>query len=308
MGMVNFNPVKNAVSNATSYLNKIFKSAPAQTPQQNSSDLTGSLPGLQTGLPGYGYNPYQVQTGDTFESIAKKNNMDPSHIQAANNGMLVPPPKGSYINIPNNYNVDQRNRTYGQTNYASMLNNPALGAGSAPVGQLDPGMVVRSRDDLQAMVTSIQNSTDAPNLIPGQVLGQLTINGAPATAQAMQANGYTYNQATGNWVKGTTQAETNATLMGGTGNGGSAEFNNTGFMQRYNALGTPFLQQKRWDPSTHRFVSIGRLIKQGKLDLRGHTHKGKSHGGNQQVAQPVNNANPGSNGPNTVLGLHLGSG
>jgi hypothetical protein len=38
----------------------------------------------------------------------------------------------------------------------------------------------------------------------------------------------------------------------------------------------PFLQQQRWDPEAKKYVSIGRLLKQGKLDLQGNWHpKGK---------------------------------
>jgi LysM repeat protein len=130
---------------------------------QYKTDQPATLGGLQP-VPGYSYTPYQIKASDTFASIASSTGFDVPAIQAANNGMIIPPPKGTYINLP-----------------------------------------------------------------------------------------------------GTVSTETART--------GSAEFMNTQFMKDYAARGTDFLNQKRWDTKTKKFVKIGDLIRQGRLDLRtGHLY------------------------------------
>ncbi len=61
---------------------------------------------------------------------------------------------------------------------------------------------------------------------------------------------------------------------------GSAEFMNTGFMQEYAANGTPFEKQLRWDEDRKKYVQIGKLIAEGKLDNR--TGKMRRGGGNRR--------------------------
>ena len=269
----------------------------------------------------YGYSPYQITQGDTFEALAKKNNMGVDQIQAANGGMMVPPPKGSFINIPQ---IAQAQADYYNHPAAAQL-SPDQHMQQLISQGVPPGiaaMVARAQAEhaaktpagaganyfntgLAEMVANIQNSTEAPTNVPAQILSQLTINGVPATPQSMQANGYEFNQATQSWVlKGSQAAQGMLTTGAGTG---SAEFMNTGFMQRYAALGTPFLNQKRWDPSTKKFVSIGKLIRQGKLDLQGHTHRGKKKN-NAPAPVAVAPASNAGGTPGTVLDLHLGSG
>jgi len=273
----------------------------------------------------YGYSPYQIQTADTFETIAQKNNLTAQHLQAANNGMAVPPPKGSMINIPRPGFSAQAQADYYNHPAAAQL-SPDQHMQQLISQGVPPGiaaMVVRAqaehlaqgagqtqfRDrgvplDFYNVVKDIQNSTEAPTNVPANVLSALTINGQAATPQSMIDNGYTFNQATQSWVLGGAQAAGSVTTGAGTG---SAEFMNTGFMQRYAEKGTPFLQQKRWDPSTKKFVSIGKLIRQGKLDLQGRTHKGKkkNNGPAPVTVAPASNA---GGAPSTVLDLHLGSG
>jgi hypothetical protein len=41
------------------------------------------------------------------------------------------------------------------------------------------------------------------------------------------------------------------------------------------ATGGDLLKELRWDPSKKKYVQVGTLLKQGKLDLKGRTHKGK---------------------------------
>ncbi len=301
MGMTGYNPLKNAAST----LKSLFKNAPAQTPQQ----MTNDLPGMQQGIPGYANNPYQVQTGDTFESIATKNNTTAAQLQAANNGMAVPPPKGSFIDVPKLAQAQSdfynKSKYYDSEKFGAPITSPQLAANNPSGYATNSFTGPNGQVNTAELIANIQNSPEAPTTVPAGVLSSLMINGAPATPQAMQANGYQFNQATQSWVlKGSAAA----TGMVSTGAGtGSPEFMNTGFMQRYAAQGTPFLQQKRWDPTTKKFVSIGKLIKQGKLDLQGHTHKGKKKGpGPAPVVATA--ASQGGGTPGTVLDLHLGSG
>jgi len=245
--------------------------------------------------------------------------MGVDQIQAANGGMMVPPPKGSFINIPK---IAQAQADYYNHPEAAQLSPyqhmQQLISQGVPSGIA--AMVVRAQAEHAAktpagaganyfntgmaeMVASIQNSPNPTN-VPSVALAHLTMkDGQPATPQAMIDNGYTFNQATQSWVlRGTQAAQGMLTTGAGTG---SAEFMNTGFMQRYAAKGTPFLQQKRFYKG--KFVPIGKLIRMGVLDLQGHMHRGKKKGRTQQVVQPVQATNAGGT-PSTVLDLHLGSG
>jgi hypothetical protein len=53
----------------------------------------------------------------------------------------------------------------------------------------------------------------------------------------------------------------------------NSDYANTRAAQEYAKNGTPFLDQMRWDPQRKKYVSLGRLIKQGKLDIRGNWRK-----------------------------------
>lgn len=46
----------------------------------------------------------------------------------------------------------------------------------------------------------------------------------------------------------------------------STDFTNTGFYQQYQAQGTSFENQLRWDPERKQYIKIGRLINEGRLD------------------------------------------
>jgi hypothetical protein len=59
----------------------------------------------------------------------------------------------------------------------------------------------------------------------------------------------------------------------------NTDYANTKAAQYYAAAGTPFLQQQRWDPQARRYVSLGKLLKQGKLDLQGNWHRRRRGGG-----------------------------
>jgi hypothetical protein len=54
----------------------------------------------------------------------------------------------------------------------------------------------------------------------------------------------------------------------GSSAGGNSEFMNTRFMQENQERGTGFYDQLRWDPQRKKYVKIGDLIRQGRLDVR----------------------------------------
>ena len=280
---------------------------------------SGNVPyGLQK-IEGYNYDPYQIANGDTFETIAKKNNMSVAQIQAANNGMLVPPPKGHMINLPRPGFAAQAQADYYNHPAAAQLSPDqhmqelikqgvpsgiaAMVARAQAEYAAQGGAQTQFRDrgvplDFYNVVKDIQNSPNPTN-VPSVALAHLTMkDGQPATPQAMIDNGYTFNQATQSWVLGGSQAALGA--------GGGKRLSDFGSYQEFAAENKNFLNQKRWDPSTKKFVSIGRLIRQGKLDLQGRTHRGKKkHNGPAPVAPVAANA---GGTPSTVLDLHLGSG
>lgn len=59
----------------------------------------------------------------------------------------------------------------------------------------------------------------------------------------------------------------------------NTDYANTKAAQYYAAAGTPFLQQQRWDPQRKRYVSLDKLLRQGKLDLQGNWHRRRRGGG-----------------------------
>lgn len=312
MGMASFNPWKDVAGKAANYLKSIYgNSTRNQSGQSLAQPVTDNSLGANLHLPGYNYNPYQIQSSDTFASIAEKNNTTEQALRAANNGMAVPPPKGSFINVPMplaqqtaysasnlNYDVNMRGRGYN-----SVYGQPAPIAGTNTnsfAGAINYGA------DINGIVASIQASPTAPAQIPGVALGQLQINGQPATAQSMQAAGYEYNQATQVWtLKGSAAA-------------GNSDYSQTQAARDYAANGVGFLDQMRWDPSSKKYISIGKLIKQGRLDIHKpgtqRLKKQKGRGKNEwertdqvQYVPPEQVVGAGAT-PQTVLGLHLGSG
>ncbi len=301
----NFNSF-NKISNT---LKNIFK-PPTQTQQQVS--YGGAQP-----IAGYNFQPYQVKPGDTFDQIAKNSGLDVPSIQKANNGMLIPPPKGSYINLPaaspqNNlgpafgppkpqsYGPHVNGPYYQNQNPLNTPAAPGLGANSFTAGKNVNVL------ELVPQLTQ-QLSTGALPPIPSQAQQKL-INpqtGRPISDAELGQMGYQYDNQTQTWRAPGQQGA--AQLPAGqvqTGAGtGSAEFMNTGFMQNYAAKGTDFVNQKRWDPTTKKFVRIGDLLRQGKLSIDGKPVK-KKKGRNDEpvyVAPPpppeATNAggNPGQN-------------
>jgi hypothetical protein len=106
--------------------------------------------------------------------------------------------------------------------------------------------------------------------IPSQAQGKL-INpqtGQPITDSELQQMGYNYDNQSKTWRNSAAEPQ----LTQPVGNGAFAHIK---AVQQYAAQGTPFLEQKRWDPDTNKYVKIGDLLRQGKLDLQGNTIRRK---------------------------------
>lgn len=278
------------------------------TPSQQQVSYGGMKP-----IQGYNYSPYQVKAGDTFESIAKNSGLDMTSIQQANNGMLVPPPKGSYINIPQNsvgpvYGPPKPPQappsygapvSYGQTYPQPTPLTQSAGASAYSANSFtNQAGQVNTAELVPALVNQLTSGALPP--IPFQAQGKL-INpqtGQPITDSELQQMGYNYDQRTQTWKAGNQQ-----TAGGGQqqGQGGGGEFANTKFMQQNAAQGTSFLNQLRYDPSTGKYAKIGDLIKQGKLDLQGNTYQRRER--NRKKPKQATNA-----GGTPTQGMNTNSG
>ena len=268
----------------------------------------GSTPFAQPGVPGYNFNPYQIQTGDTFESIAQKNNMDPAQIQQANNGMLVPPPRGSMINLP--YDPAMRGRGYENGMY-----DPRQGRGyqpptiaqpattsltydrfGNPVNGGNPGATNLaggrgSYDATRNMMAQIQNGI-VPGAVPSSMLAALG-----ETPASMLANGFTFNEATGTWTNSNGAAPTGANSAAG---GATPQSGNN--WQTNDALRMITFNRNARNPQS----SFTTNLKWAKNAWRRKAGKGKNRPPEQTVAADTGGVAGGT--PGTVLELRLGSG
>lgn len=207
----------NPIASAASYLKNIFKATGQKKPFQPGVAVPGVTtspvnpawkPATAGGSP-YSYKPYQIKTGDTFEKIAEQNGASVADVQAANSGMAVPPPNGSYINLPN-----------GQVaGGPAVMNNPSVAyqttGGTPGTFQSMNGMM-----NLQELSANIQQQV-ANGQMPSVVSAYTPIlnptTGQPVTAMEMQQNGYTYDPKAMEW-KLASSAQTTATSGGGNSN------------------------------------------------------------------------------------------
>lgn len=175
------------------------------------------------GIPNYPYSPYQVQKGDTFESIASTalqstNGIKPfsaADLQSANNGMLVPPPSGSYINIPN-YNIQggrgvQMTPPLAQTKtQPAAFAPPSIRSARGQISVSEPPATLTgsftsgsnvNTIELTSAITAQLAAGTLPPVIPYQVSKNL-INpqtGRPFTDADYQLSGLVYNNTKKQW-------------------------------------------------------------------------------------------------------------
>ena len=141
-----------------------------------------------------------------------------------------------------------------------------------------------------------------PATISGGAVQFLTINGQPATPESMQAAGYTYNQATYQWVLPGAQ-----TGAGGGGAGGTPQSDN-------NWQTNPALYQYVWNrDAKNRNSRYTTTLKHAMTQWRRAKKRAKGIYGPQGeetpvVAAPAPAATNAGGAPTTVLELRLGSG
>lgn len=208
----------NNATNTGNFLTNLFKPNKVASGQLPATQTI--TPNLQSSIPNYPYAPYQVSNSDTFESIAKNNNMSVPQIQQANNGMIVPPPSGSVINLPV-ANVPKQYQLYAQTAQQVARQNqqtvqpmnqntytPPNSQASAwlnaqapkPGGSFTSGSNVNTTE-LQAQITTQLSNGQLPTSIPYQVSSKLInpLSGRPFTQAEYLASGMTYNNMKKQW-------------------------------------------------------------------------------------------------------------
>lgn len=139
-----------------------------------------------------GLSPYQIKTGDTFEKIAQQNNMSVQQVQQANGGMLVPPPKGSYINIPQQATVYQQQAAQRAYQQSMGPGATSFSSGGAPNVNLT---------ELTSNITKQLTNGQLPAQIPYQVTKTLKnpVTGQPFTDADFKDSGYIYNNIRQTW-------------------------------------------------------------------------------------------------------------
>lgn len=163
-------------------------------------------------IPGYNYNPHQIKTGDTFEKIAAANGTTVQALQQANGGMTVPPPKGSYVNIP------YKSPTVPAGYQVPGSNIPNTGLTPQQLqAYRQQGTIGNYLAETTAQITQKLQSGTLPNSIPFEATKQLVnpVTGQAFTDADFLAEGYKYNNQTKAWeLPGTgantqTQTQTN---------------------------------------------------------------------------------------------------
>lgn len=197
MGQTSFNPVTNWLSNLFKPKNQGrnvtgggFTTTPPTAPTTAATQPV-TISGVSVPTLTSNYMPYQVQTGDTFESIAAANGTSPDQIRNGNSNMHVAPPKGSYINIPSQATVYQAGGRL-DTSIQTPLGASSFSGG----GQYQPNLV----ESTARINTQLQNG-QLPATIPFQATKNLInpATGKPFTDSDYTASGYTYNNQTQQW-------------------------------------------------------------------------------------------------------------
>lgn len=198
---------------------------------------------------------YQYKPDDDPVTVANQFGITPQQLLGANPGG-APFSTGQTINIPFQYSAPtptiQYNAPIGPQPAPSLLQQRMAQPVTSVPGLNQQGRGIQGLDQL--------NAINNVNAMRGRGFGQ----DSPAGPMVM-----------GNWVEPTQPALDPTRPYGGFERAGkdNTDYANTATARYYEAAGTPFLQQQRWDPQRRRFVSIGRLLRQGKLDLKGNWHR-----------------------------------
>lgn len=329
----------NPLQGIQNFFGNLFKPPAAPKP---SAPLIMS-PQQAQNMQGLSSNYYQVKPDDTFQTIAQNTGVPEEKLQDYNK-MIVPPPKGTYINlnppanrmeqgqapvgisgsflsatgVPNTQTAAQypvsptsnfaQERGWDTSTAAAPLPQPSTGANSFTSG----GNV--NLTELSSNITTQLQNGQLPSSIPFQVASQLVNpqTGRPFTQADYQAAGYTYNNQTQQWTIGGQQpaSQIPAGQVQTSVGTGEAGFMNTGFMQANAAAGTQFLDQLRWDPQRKKYVKIGQLLREGKLNIRdqqGNFRQQKRREREPEYVAPQEATNAGGT-PTQQLSQTMGSG
>lgn len=264
----------------------------------------------------YSLESYQVKPEDNdLSQVANNLNVPLQTLVDNNNGIKTLPPTGSYITVnpPTGTGTGSFVSGSGQVNTPS---NAALNQSyvSRPASVDDRPRIAGSYFAVQQMLASGRD----PQVISPSVASQMIDpnTGLPMTPQTFASLGYVQNPTTGMYEKGaenTPTANTPSTPLSAA-QGGDTDYARTKSAQYYAAQGTAFTEQKRWDPDRRRYVKIGQLIREGRLDVRDKRARLRSpRRGRGSVETPPPPPPPpeAANAPETsanVLQLRLGSG
>lgn len=191
MGQVSFNPVTNWLSNLFKPKNQGRNVTGGGIPTTPTTVQPTTISGVTVPTLQSNYLPYQVQTGDTFESIAASTGTTAAGIRYGNSNMAVTPPKGSILNIPAQSTVYQA----GGRPDTSMQPQTATGSFSAG-GSYQPNLV-----ESTARINQQLQNGELPASIPFQSTKNLInpATGKPFTDADYTASGYTYNNVSQRW-------------------------------------------------------------------------------------------------------------
>lgn len=231
---------------------------PARAPYSNPSTAANG----QQGAP-YAMTPARTNAGTSFTGWNSANAARVNQAQSTATGMQT------YLASERGQLPSQPRTTAGMPlSSSSMYGGLEYTQGMLSSGQLPQTMTSFQLQQLRAvgMDTSTLSAYYQPN---GQ--GGYTLN-----AQGIQNNTQAQQPA---------QPTNTVTNAAGTG---SAEFMNTRFMQQNAANNVSFTNQLRWDPERRQYISIGRLINEGRLDVRDRQARlRRSRPGRQAAASPV---------------------
>jgi hypothetical protein len=223
------------------------------------------------------------------------------------------PPKGSYLQITPSMS-SLINQGIPASAAAQIVNSrPKTNTG----GGRGDDFYGRHSNEIKTASQVMQQlaSGQMPNTIP---LGALPFiknkNGQPLTTQTAIQMGYVLNS-NGVLVNRNSPAAATAGAGGGI-QPPSADFMATqAYRINYVDNQIPFLNQLRYDPQTKKYKPIKWFLKTGKLDIRtGRAKKGNIHkhrgSGRSYTPAPVTTVPTitTTEGPQTILDLHLGSG
>ena len=227
--------------------------------------------------------PYIYQSGDDPLKVAERYGTTPQELLAANPGGF-PFSTGQTINIPQAYEYRQPvTTTPAQNNVGNFIPSAT---GTFLGGNLSAPTV---NTGYTAIAPAAGVGGGRGTILPSNPTGSITSPNLDMRGRGYQAPAATPAGQTGSFLSGSGQnvasyynqnimalnTTTTAPVTPDFSNNdpGNTDYSNTRAAREYAAAGTAFVNQMRWDPQRKKYVSIGRLLKQGKLDLKGNWRK-----------------------------------